>query len=151
MASRRLIEFLDRENAKYSIVRHSPAVTASEIAEAAHLSGRLLAKTVIVNVNGRLAMAVVPASDRLHPERLAEDLGSNDVKIAPESAFRDRFPDCEPGAMPPFGNLYDMTVFLSPLLAREEMIAFNAGTHHELVQMRYDDFERLVQPVLLPL
>lgn len=150
MPSQKLIDYLDREGVKYSVVQHSRAITAAEIAQATHISGRNLAKTVMVKVNGDLAMAVLPATDQVHTAQLAKDLGTDQVELAEESEFEDRFPDCELGAMPPFGNLYDMQVFVSPHLTEDEMIAFNAGTHDEVVQMSYTVFERLVNPVVLP-
>lgn len=149
MPSRKLIDYLDEQNVKYSVVHHSRAITASEIAQATHISGRNLAKTVIVKVDGRLAMAVVPATDQVHTRELAEDLGTDEVVLAEEDEFKDRFPDCEVGAMPPFGNLYDMDVFVSPHLTQDELIAFNAGTHEEVVQLPYTVFERLVKPIVL--
>lgn len=150
MPSRKLIDYLDERHVKYSVVRHSRTVTASEIAQATHISGRNLAKTVIVKVDGRLAMAVVPATDQVHTVALAGDLGAREVVLASEDEFKDRFPDCEVGAMPPFGNLYGMDVFVSPHLTQDELIAFNAGTHEEVVQMPYTTFERLVNPIVLP-
>lgn len=149
MPSRKLIEYLDEQGVKYSVVRHSPAITASEIAQAAHISGRNLAKTVIVKADGRLAMAVLPSTDQINIEQLAKDLGAAEVRLAEEDEFKDRFPDCEVGAMPPFGNLYHMDVFVSPHLTQDELIAFNAGTHDEIAQMSYTVFERLVNPVVL--
>lgn len=150
MASRKLIDYLDDQQVKYSVVQHSRAITASEIAQATHISGRNLAKTVIVKVDGRLAMAVLPATDQVHTEQLAKDLGASEVVIAQEPEFKERFPDCELGAMPPFGNLYEMDVFVSPHLTQDELIAFNAGTHDEVIQMPYTVFDRLVRPVVLP-
>lgn len=149
MASQKLIGYLDEQGVKYSVVSHSRAITASEIAQAAHISGRNLAKTVIVKADGKLAMAVLPATDQVHTGQLAKDLGTGEVTLAGEDEFKDRFPDCEVGAMPPLGNLYDMDVFVSPHLTEDELIAFNAGTHDEVVQMSYTVFERLVNPVVL--
>lgn len=150
MASQKLIDYLDEQGVKYSVVSHSRAITASEIAQAIHISGHNLAKTVIVKADGKLAMAVLPATDQVHTGQLAKDLGTREVALAGEDEFKDRFPDCEVGAMPPFGNLYDMDVFVSPHLTEDELIAFNAGTHDEVVQMSYTVFERLVNPVVLP-
>ena len=147
MTAKRLKDFLDRERVPYTTIPHSPAYTACETARAAHVSGRDFAKTVIVNIDGRLAMAVLPASEKLDLAQLKKAAGAKHVRLALESEFDRWFPGCEPGAMPPFGNLYGMEVFVSKTLAADELIAFNAGSHAELVRIAYRDFERLVQPV----
>ncbi|MDZ7854317.1 MAG: YbaK/EbsC family protein [Halomonas sp.] len=146
MAMKRVTQFLDENGVKYFIQQHSPAYTAQEVAEAAHVPGRHFAKNVMVNVDGRLALAVLPASDRVDLQRLAQSLGAQSVELAKESAFSERFPDCEPGAMPPFGNLFDLEVFVSPHLAEADIIAFSAGSHHEVMQLAYGVFDRLVKP-----
>lgn len=145
----RLKEFLDRENVKYVTIGHSPAFTAQEIAERAHIPGKELAKTVMVKIDGKLAMIVVPASEHVRLAHLKEALGADEVELAGEYEFRERFPDCETGAMPPFGNLYDIPVFVSATLREDDEIAFNAGSHSELIRMAYADFERLVKPTPL--
>lgn len=149
MVSNTLREFLDRNHVKYTVLLHSPAFTAQEIAAAAHVPGNELAKSVILNRDGKLVMAVLPASQHVDVELLKAALGATVLTIAQEREFRARFPDCELGAMPPFGNLYDMPVFVADTLAEDEEIAFNAGTFTELVRMRYADFARLVQPTIL--
>lgn len=138
--------FLDRERIKYVTIRHSPAYTAQEVAAATHVSGRLLAKTVIVKVEGTPAMVVLPANRKVVLLELREALAADQVKLASEEEFTNLFPDCEIGAMPPFGNLYGMPVFVAPSLAEDEEIVFNAGTHTEVIKMAYADFERLVKP-----
>jgi len=148
MPVQRLKEFLDREEVKYVSISHSPAYTAQEIAASAHVPGKELAKTVIVKLDGRMAMAVLPASLKIDFAKLKQASGAAEVELASEREFRDRFPGCEVGGMPPFGNLYDMDVYVSPQLAEDEEIAFNAGSHTELVKLAYRDFERLVQPKL---
>lgn len=145
----RLKEFLDRENVKYVTIGHSPAFTAQEIAERAHIPGKELAKTVMVKIDGKLAMIVVPASEHVRLAHLKEALGADEVELAGEYEFKERFPDCETGAMPPFGNLYDIPVFVSATLREDDEIAFNAGSHSELIRMAYADFERLVKPTPL--
>jgi len=145
----RLKEFLDRENVKYVTIGHSPAFTAQEIAERAHVPGKELAKTVMVKIDGKLAMIVVPASEHVRLAHLKEALGADEVELAGEYEFKERFPDCETGAMPPFGNLYDLPVFVSATLREDDEIAFNAGSHSELIRMAYADFERLVKPTPL--
>ena len=147
MTTKRLKDFLDRERIQYVTIPHSPAYTARETAQTAHVRGKDFAKTVIVNIDGRLAMAVLPASEKLDLALLKKAAGAKHVRLALESEFDRWFPGCEPGAMPPFGNLYGMEVFVSKTLATDEQIAFNAGSHAELVRIAYQDFERLVQPV----
>lgn len=146
-----LREFLDRNRIKYLVISHSLAYTAQGIAALTHIPGKELAKTVILLVDGRLAMAVVPASYRVDLFRLKKYLGADTVELASESEFRDHFADCECGAMPPFGNLYGMDVFADQSLTQDKEIAFNAGSHRELVRMSFADFRSLVKPVLLQL
>ena len=142
----KLREFLDNNHIKYVTIAHSPAYTASEIAQLAHIPGKELAKTVIVKIDGKMAMAVLPASYRVDLNRLKEAAGANAIDMATEQDFKEAFPGCEVGAMPPFGNLYGMEVFTAASLAEDENIAFNAGSHTELVQLSYKDFERLAKP-----
>ena len=144
--AKQLKEFLDAEKVKYVVIQHSPAFTAQEIAASAHVSGKELAKTVMVRIDGKMAMAVVPASFKVDLDRLGEVAGAERVELAGESEFESMFPGCELGAMPPFGSLYDMEVYVSERLAEDEEIAFNAGSHTELVRLSYADFERLVSP-----
>ncbi|MCW1887467.1 YbaK/EbsC family protein [Luteolibacter flavescens] len=146
MLSKKLKAYLDSRNIKYITITHSPAYTATEVARSAHVPGSLLAKTVIILIDGALAMAVLPSNRRLKLEDLHDLTATDDVKIAHEHEFKRRFPDCEPGAMPPFGNLYDMSTYVSPDLAAEAEIAFNAGSHTELIRMSWSDYERLVRP-----
>ncbi len=151
MPARRLKEFLDGHKVKYVTIRHSPAFTAQEIAASAHVPGKDLAKTVIVKIDDRMAMAVLPASDRMVLDFLKEATGARRVELATEQEFRDRFPECEVGAMPPFGNLYGMNVYVSRSLVEDDEIVFNAGNHTELFRMAYTDFERLADPRIMQL
>ncbi len=146
MPVRKLKEFLDREGVKYVSIVHSPAYTAQEVAASAHITGKEMAKTVIVELDGQMAMAVLPANRTIVLQDLREITGSDQVKFASEEEFRQKFPDCETGAMPPFGNLYGMEVFMAESLAGNEELAFNAGSHTEIIRMPFLDFERLVQP-----
>ena len=141
-----LKDFLDQNEVKYAVITHSPAFTAQEIAARAHISGKELAKTVVVKLDDRLAMAVLPASQRMILEELRQAIGSGRVELAREEEFRSSFPGCDLGAMPPFGNLYGMDVYVADSLAEDEEIAFNAGSFAELIQLAYADFERLVRP-----
>jgi len=147
MPGSRLKEFLDRENIKYVTIAHSPAFTAQEIAETTHIPGKEIAKTVVVKIDGKMSMVVTPASEHVKLSKLKEALGAAKVELASENEFKGSFPDCETGAMPPFGNLYDMKVFVSQALREDEQIAFNAGSHSELVRLPYTEFERLVEPI----
>ncbi len=145
----RLKEFLDSHHVPYIIITHSPAYTAQGIAASAHVKGKELAKTVIVRMDGRLAMAVLPAPNRVDLNKLREVTGCQKVELATEKDFESVFPGCEVGAMPPFGNLFGLPVFVARRLTEDEEIAFNAGTHRELIRMSYRDFERLVQPTVV--
>lgn len=144
----KLRAFLDSHKIQYLVISHSVAYTAQGIAALAHVSGKRLAKTVIVKIDGILAMVVVPASAHVDMEALRMFTGARTVELATEREFKDAFPDCETGAMPPFGNLYDMSVYADESLAENEEFTFNAGTHRELVRMRWDDFVRLVRPIM---
>ena len=144
----RLKEYLDRNKVKYVSIRHSTAYTSQEIAASAHVKGRNLAKSVVVKLDGRMALAVLPAKFQIDLARLREAAGAGDVALAEEGEFTEKFPACETGAMPPFGNLYDLAVYVDETLTRDEEIAFNACSHTELIQIAYADFERLVKPQL---
>jgi Ala-tRNA(Pro) deacylase len=146
MPVKKLKDFLDSNAVKYVAINHSAAYTAQEIAASAHVRGKLLAKTVMVALDGKMAMAVLPASGKVSFELLRKAAGAKDAQLAGERAFCDMFPGCEVGAMPPFGNLYGMDVYVSKLLAEDEEIAFNAGSHTELIRLGYKDYERLVRP-----
>lgn len=150
MPAKQLKEFLDGGQVKYVTVQHSLAYKAQEIAASAHIPGNRLAKTVMVKIDGKMAMAVLPGSEKVDLDALERATGAKTVELASELEFKDRFPECEVGAMPPFGNLYGMQVFAAKSLASDE-IAFNAGSHTELIRMSYKDFERLVQPQLVEL
>jgi Ala-tRNA(Pro) deacylase len=149
MPVQRLKDFLDEHQVKYVVISHSSAFTTQEIASATHIPGKELAKTVIVEIDGKMAMAVLPGSQKVDLEQLREAAGAESVALAKEEAFKDRFPECELGAMPPFGNLYGMPVYVADSLTEDEVIAFNAGSHTQLVKMAYRDFERLVQPEVM--
>ncbi|MFI5357232.1 MAG: aminoacyl-tRNA deacylase [Opitutales bacterium] len=149
MPAKKVRAFLDSRGVKYVTIRHSPAVTAAEVAASAHVAGRDFAKTVVMWVGGHLAMVVLPSSRRIVLHDLREMLESPEARLATETEFRDQFPDCEVGAMPPFGNLYGLPVYVSASLSTEPDIAFNAGTHTEIIKMAYADFEALVQPKVI--
>ena len=146
MPANKLKEFLDSQQVKYVTIRHSASYTAQEVAASAHVRGKDLAKTVMVTLDGRMAMVVLPASRKVGFDLLREVSGAENVQLASERAFSDMFPGCEVGAMPPFGNLYGVDVYASKLLEQDEEIAFNAGSHTELIRLAYQDFVRLVSP-----
>jgi Ala-tRNA(Pro) deacylase len=149
MPAKKLTSFLDEQKVKYVKISHSPAYTAQEIAAIAHIAGRELAKSVIVKLDGELAMAVLPASYRVDFKLLKKASKAKKAELASEEEFRDRFPECELGAMPPFGNLYDIKVYVAESLTEDDEIAFNAGSHTELIRMSFKDFERLVKPTVM--
>ena len=149
MPASKLKEYLDSNKVKYKTINHSPAYTAQEVAATAHVPGRDFAKTVIVKIDGSLAMVIEPANQKVNFESVKSLAGSKDVELASEAEFQDRFPGCELGAMPPFGNLYNMDVYISDVLSKEDEISFNAGTHSELIKMSYSDYEKLVKPTVI--
>lgn len=146
MPARKLKRFLNEHNISYQVIKHDVANTSQEKAASAHVSGNEFAKTVMIKINGKMAMAVLPASYQVDFDILKIMLGTTHVELATESEFKASFPDCEIGAMPPFGNLYGMDVFVSDSLTEDDEISFNAGTHTELYKMSYEDYERLVNP-----
>jgi Ala-tRNA(Pro) deacylase len=146
MPMQKLKEFLDSHNIKYVTISHSLAYTAQEIAASAHIAGKELAKTVMVKTDDKMAMAVLPASYKVRFDLLKKAAGASKIELANEQEFRDMFPESEVGAMPPFGNLYGMEVFVDESLSQDEEIAFNAGSHTELIKLAYRDFQRLVNP-----
>ncbi len=151
MPMTRLKDYLEEHGVRFVTISHSQAFTAQEIAAVAHIPGKEMAKTVMVKLDGELAMAVLPAPDQVSIPRLTKISGAKHVEIASEKDFEDRFPACELGAMPPFGNLWEMPVFVDQRLREDEEIFFNAGTHTELVKLSYADYERLVSPVVAQL
>lgn len=150
MAIARITEYLDLHRIKYQRITHSPAYTAQEVAARAHVSGWDLAKTVVVKLDDKLALAVLPASEHIDLSFMAQIVGSKTVTLASEEEFVDTFPGCDLGAIPPFGNLYGLKVYVAPELAEDDYIFFSAGTHTELIRMAYEDFEWLVEPEMVP-
>ena len=149
MPMTRLVEFLKANGVPHQIIPHPLAFTATSVAGAAHIPGKEMAKTVVVDLDGQHVLAVVPAHRRVDLERLRLATDSYYADLCEEWEFSREFPDCEPGAMPPFGNLFGLPVYVEPHLAEDAEIAFNAGNHTEVVRMAYKDFERLTQPQLV--
>lgn len=149
MAIGNLKEYLNSQGVKYQSILHPRTVTTPETAESTRISGKEMAKTVILKLDGELVMAVLRANQKVNLEDLQDVTGSETVEVASEEEFKNLFPDCEVGAMPPFGNLYGMEVFVCAPLANNEGIAFNAGTHAEVIKMAFSDYMRLVEPKVL--
>jgi Ala-tRNA(Pro) deacylase len=151
MALSSLRKYLDEHSVKYIVISHSVAYTAQGIAALTHIPGEELAKTVIVKIDGKPAMAVVPASFHVDLRLLKNATGAKSAQVASEQEFKGLFPECETGAMPPFGNLYGLDVFADEALAKDKEIAFNAGSHRELIRLAWEDFAKLVNPQMLRL
>jgi len=143
---KRLKEYLDENNIRYVSIDHSPAYTGQELAESVHISGKEIAKTVILKAGGSYMMAVLPASRKINFNYLEEQIAAKGLRLAEEDEIKNLFPDCEVGAMPPFGNFYDMPVYAASALSEDEEIVFNAGTHTDAIRMSYNDYIRLVDP-----
>ena len=144
-----LREFLDAHGIKYTVISHSKAYTAQELAALTHIRGKDLAKTVVVKCGAQFVLVVIPAHHHVVLESMSRLLGA-EARLATEEEFKDLFPGCEVGAMPPFGNLYGLGVWAAEPLGRDEEIVFNAGTHTDAIRMRYGDFDRLVKPHIAP-
>lgn len=142
----RLQTYLDGANVAYRTVGHSPTYTAQETAAVSHVSGKRLLKCVMVNGDGRHYLAVTRADQKIDLEKCRRILGVREAVLEREEDFRRLFDDCEPGAMPPFGNLWGVPTIVDDAVPTKTDVAFNAGDHSTLVEMRYDDFDRLVQP-----
>ena len=149
--SERLRSFLDSRHAEYTLTKHANAFTAREVAAAEHLPPREVAKTVVIFGDGTYHMIVVPASKLVDLIEVRPTLGLAQVRLAREEELGMLFPDCELGAMPPLGPLYGFPVYLDASLAGEDTIAFNAGTHREVIHMKTAEFRRLVSPSIVSL
>lgn len=148
MSTQRVKDLLRDNNIAFEYFSHTRTFTTQGTAAVARMAPSKLAKAVIVKVDGRLAMAVVPGSRHVNLHRLKRAIGAREVRLAHEKEFSERYPDCEPGAIPPFGNLYDMPVYLDEAVAEQKEIAFNAGTHTDLIEIEYADYVRLVKPTV---
>ncbi len=145
-----LRDFLDASDIEYTHSVHRLAYTAREVASAEHAPPRQVAKTVVFHSEQGFGMAVLPGDSVIDLEELRLDLGLARLRLATETELGELFPGCELGAMPPFGNLFDMPVYVDSRLASEEFIMFNAGTHHDEIHMKFRDYERLVHPAIVP-
>lgn len=149
MPAKKIKEFLTQQKVHYLSIDHPPAYATREISHLSNISERAFAKSVIIQAGNKNIMVVLPASERIEFETLKKILHEKNVTLLPEDAFLTLFPDCEIGAMPPFGNLYNIKVYVEKSLSKNKEIAFNAGNHNELIKMRYQDFEKLVSPILI--
>ncbi len=140
---------LDARRIPYEVIHHRRDFTAQETAAHTHTPGRLFAKTVIVAVDHKYCMFVLPANDQIDLEKVRKALKASEARIATESEVAHVCADCEPGAMPPFGNFYGLPVYVSHHLIQDHMITFNAGTHEEVMRLLYQDYDKLVQPSVL--
>ena len=150
MAAKRVKKYLKDQKVKYKTLKHKEVYTAQEVAASAHIPGRQLAKSVMIKLDKKMAMAVLSAAHQIDFKRLKKALGVKKTKLATEKEFEELLPDCEMGATPPFGNLYDLEVIVDESLSTQETIAFSAGSHTELIQLSYQDFEKLVKPKVVP-
>jgi Ala-tRNA(Pro) deacylase len=140
--------YLRESKVPFQVQHHAVAYTAQEVAASEHVPGRMLAKVVVLIADGKLCMFVLPAPARVDLDKAAAILNAREARLAHEDEFTDRFPGCEVGAMPPFGNLYDVSLYVDKALAEDETIVFEAGTHTDTMSMKYADFARLVKPTV---
>ena len=145
----RVIEFLEKEKVRYKLSEHPPAFTAQQMAAAEHEPGRFVAKPVIVKADGKCIMCVLSACCKIELGQLKDKLGAGSVELADETEIGRMFDDCELGAEPPFGNLYDLPVVMDKALEQDDHIAFQAGTHDKAIRMSMDDYRKLVEPKVL--
>jgi Ala-tRNA(Pro) deacylase len=141
-----LESYLREQGVAFETQRHATAFTAQEVAATEHVPGRMFAKVVMVEADGSLAMLALPAPARVSVEEARRTLEAEELRLAEEDEFAERFEGCEVGAMSPLGNLHDLPVYVDQELAEQETIVFQAGTHRDTISMRYADFERLVGP-----
>jgi Ala-tRNA(Pro) deacylase len=149
MPAKKLKQFLDNRGVKYESIQHAPAYSASMVAQSAHISGSDFAKAVMVKIEGEMAMVVLPAHRKILLSELRDLLLSDKVELAAENEFIGLFPDCELGAMPPFGKMYGLPTYMDLSLTKYPEIAFNAGNHCEVIKMATDDFMQLTDPVVM--
>ena len=148
---KRLKELFDEAKISYEVYNHALAYTAQEIAQSQHFPGDQMAKVVMLKVDDKLVMGVIAGNQKIHLPTARTSLGASEVRLATEDEFISRFPDCEIGAMPPFGNLFGVPVYVDPAVEKDEAIYFNAGNHVQTVRLRYDDYEKLAHPSIVRL
>jgi Ala-tRNA(Pro) deacylase len=147
MISTKLRGYLNDAGVMYTAHPHRPAYTSQEIAQSVHIPGREMVKSVILKADDeKLVMAVLSANDAANLDMLRDEIGCGKLRLASEKEFSDAFPTCKPGAMPPFGNIFDLPTYCDANLSRNHEIEFNAGSHDETIRMRFDDYKRLASP-----
>lgn len=144
----RIRDFLDSQDVSYESLHHPQAFTGQEVAHSLHISGKHCAKTIVLDGDGKLRMAVIPASNRLNLQELRAAMEVNRLEMLPESELVKLFPDCDRGAIPPFGNLYGVDVWVDRAVSDSGEIVFCAGTHEDCLRMKYSDFAKLAKPRL---
>jgi len=143
---KKLKEYLEKNQVSYEVGYHARVYTAQEVAASQHVPGKEMAKVVMVKANGKVVMLVLPASYQVDMKKLKDVLNSKKVGLIKEEDFQELFPDCEIGAMPPFGNLYNLEVWGDQILTQDDFIVFRAGSHVETLRIKYNDYARLVNP-----
>jgi Ala-tRNA(Pro) deacylase len=149
MITSHIKNYLKSHDVSYKTIAHPQTYTASQAAQSAHVSGKYFAKSVIVKLDGKYAMATIPANERLNLDSLKSAAHAKEAKIVHEYEFKDKFDDCEIGAMPPFGELYKMDVYMADSLAQQKWLVFNGGTHNELLKLSSNDYMYLENPKIL--
>jgi Ala-tRNA(Pro) deacylase len=144
----KLKDFLDENHVKYVTMIHSKAYTSQEIAAVLHVPGKMFAKTVILKSENGFQMAVLPATHKVNFDLFKQVSHNKEIKLATEEEFESLFPKCEIGAMPPFGNIYNLPLYVDSELTKDTDICFNATTHSEVIKMKYEEYERLAKPVI---
>ncbi len=145
----RVTEFLDKSGVNYEVTEHKPAFTAQNLAAVAHEPGKYVAKPVIVRADDKYVMCVLSACHKIDLRALKKQLGAKSVELAEEKDMGEMFPDCELGAAPPFGNLYDLPTVIDKSLEKDDHITFQGGTHEKAIRMSMDDYRKLVAPKVL--
>jgi Ala-tRNA(Pro) deacylase len=150
MISPKLKEYLDNDGVTYAGHAHRPTYTSQETAQSIHVPGQEMVKSVILKADeGELIMAVLSANEAANLDVLREEIGCGKLRLASETEFCDAFPTCKPGAMPPFGNIFNLSTYCEANLSRNREIEFNAGAHDETIRMRFEDYQRLVKPKMM--
>lgn len=147
--SQKIKAYLDKENVGYQVLEHSLAYTAMEIAGSQHVPGRQVIKTVIVKADNKFVMCVLPAIHYIDLYKLQDILKTKNVQLATEEEISKLFPEYEVGAEPPFGHLYNLPVYADKVLEVDEDIVFNAGTHTDMIKIKWKDYQRLSRPTIV--